>query len=84
MSSSAPLIVLSMLTRMQKFWVREDGLNEQKNLIDPAVMKPIARLGGISYARITEGFEIPRPVLKEAVKSGALDEEQIKAKVDGQ
>jgi flavin reductase (DIM6/NTAB) family NADH-FMN oxidoreductase RutF len=67
-----------------KFWVREDAINEDKNLIDPAVLRPIARLGGISYARVTDGFEIPRPVLKEEVKKGKLDEGIVKPKVDGQ
>jgi hypothetical protein len=40
--------------------VREDALNEEKNLVDPNVLKPVSRLGGITYARVTEAFEIPR------------------------
>jgi flavin reductase (DIM6/NTAB) family NADH-FMN oxidoreductase RutF len=67
-----------------KFWVREDAINEERTLIDPAVLRPVARLGGITYARVTEGFEIPRPVLKEEVKQGKLDEGIVKPKVDGQ
>lgn len=43
-----------------RFWVREDALNEEKNLVDPNVLKPVSRLGGITYARVTEAFEIPR------------------------
>jgi len=43
------------------FWVREDVVNEQGNMIDPAKLKPVSRLGGISYGRTTEGFELPRP-----------------------
>lgn len=67
-----------------RFWVREDAINEDHSLIDPAILKPIARLGGISYARVTDGFEIPRPVMKEEIKEGRLDEEILKPKVDGQ
>lgn len=67
-----------------KFWVREDALNEERNLIDPAVLRPIARLGGITYARVTDGFEFPRPVLNEEVEQGKLDRSTVKAKVDGQ
>lgn len=67
-----------------KFWVREDALNEEKTLIDPAVLRPIARLGGISYARFTDGFEIPRPVMKQEMSNGRLNEEMVKPKVDGQ
>lgn len=62
-----------------KFWVREDALNEDKNLVDPAVsnyvlpfkntsmltsiqvLRPISRLGGITYGRSTEAFELMRP-----------------------
>ncbi|KND87984.1 Uncharacterized protein TOPH_07428 [Tolypocladium ophioglossoides CBS 100239] len=44
-----------------RIWVREDALNEQKNLVDPAVLRPISRLGGITYARTTEAMELPRP-----------------------
>ena len=43
-----------------RFWVREDALNEDQNLIDPAVLKPISRLGGIMYGRTTQAAEIPR------------------------
>jgi flavin reductase (DIM6/NTAB) family NADH-FMN oxidoreductase RutF len=48
-----------------RFWVREDAINEDRNLIDPAVLKPVSRLGGITYGRTTEGFEIPRPDYEE-------------------
>ena len=67
-----------------RFWVREDAINEDRSLIDPAVLRPIARLGGISYARVVDGFEIPRPVAKEEIKDGKLDEKILKPKVEGQ
>lgn len=67
-----------------KFWVREDAIDETKSLIDPAVLRPVARLGGITYARVVDGFEIPRPIAKEEIGKGRLDESQLKAKVDGQ
>ena len=44
-----------------RFWVREDAINEERNLIDPDVLRPIARLGGITYSRTLDGIEIPRP-----------------------
>lgn len=44
-----------------RFHVREDVLNEQKNQIDIAKLKPVSRLGGISYGRTTAGYEMPRP-----------------------
>ncbi|MCJ1305676.1 hypothetical protein MMC08_008492, partial [Hypocenomyce scalaris] len=48
-----------------RFWVREDAINEDKNLIDPGVLRPMSRLGGITYGRLTEGIEIPRPDFDE-------------------
>ena len=44
-----------------RFWVREDAINGEKNLVDLKVLKPISRLGGVSYGRTTEAMEIPRP-----------------------
>lgn len=67
-----------------RFWAREDAINEDRSLIDPAVLKPIARLGGITYARVVDGFEIPRPVMKTEIKDGKLDESLLVAKVEGQ
>ena len=67
-----------------RFWVREDAINESRDLIDPAVLRPIARLGGITYARVNDGFEIPRPVMKQEIEQGKLSEDLLKPKVDGQ
>lgn len=44
-----------------RFWVREDAIDEDQSVIDLKVLKPISRLGGISYGRTTEAIEIPRP-----------------------
>ncbi|KAF2396477.1 flavo protein-like protein oxygenase [Trichodelitschia bisporula] len=52
--------VLVILEGVQ-FWARDDAINEDKNLIDPAVLRPISRLGGISYGRIMQAFELERP-----------------------
>jgi len=32
------------------------------------VLKPISRLGGITYARSTQAFELPRPEYEEVTK----------------
>lgn len=44
-----------------RFWVREDAINEERNLVDLQVLRPISRLGGMQYGRTTEVIEIPRP-----------------------
>ena len=66
-----------------RFWVREDALNEEKNIIDPAVLRPISRMGGITYGRMVEGVEILRPDFDEAVKKEGK-ENLVKAKLEVQ
>lgn len=66
-----------------RFWVREDAINEERNLIDPQVLRPMSRLGGIMYGRLVEGIELPRPVFETEEKAGHL--EGLKnPKADGQ
>jgi hypothetical protein len=47
------------------------------------VLRPISRLGGITYGRVTQGFEIPRPQYEEVVKDPET-EKLAKPKADGQ
>lgn len=51
------------------FWVREDAIDDDRSHIDLKVLRPIAQLGGISYARISETFELPRSNWDAAVKA---------------
>jgi flavin reductase (DIM6/NTAB) family NADH-FMN oxidoreductase RutF len=62
-----------------RFWVREDAINEEKNLVAPEVLRPISRLGGITYGRLTEALEIPRPVFEKDV-GGMEGYEKLKKK----
>jgi hypothetical protein len=48
-------------------FLREDGLT-----VDAGKLRPVARLGGGSYARVVEGFELPRLSWKEV--KGAYEE----------
>ena len=56
-----------------RFWVREDALNEERNIIDPGVLGPMGRLGGIMYGRTVEGCEFPRPDFAEKKKTEETD-----------
>jgi hypothetical protein len=60
-----------------RFWAREDAINEDKNLIDPAVLKPISRMGGITYGRTVETVELPRPDFKEQLADGRVEKEGL-------
>ncbi|TVY92284.1 Uncharacterized protein LAWI1_G002120 [Lachnellula willkommii] len=67
-----------------RFWVREDAINGDKNMIDPAVLKPISRLGGMTYGRTTEGFEILRPDYEKTVANNEEAKKLVKPKLEGQ
>lgn len=67
-----------------RFWVREDAIDETRSLIDPNILRPMSRLGGITYGRVIDGLEIPRPVLAQEKETGRVDESLLKPKVDGQ
>lgn len=66
-----------------RFWAREDAVNKEKNILDPTVLRPVSRLGGISYGRTTEFVELSRPDFEETKKKGEL-EHLVKPKTDGQ
>lgn len=66
-----------------KFWVRREAVNEEGNLVDMAVLKPMSRLGGISYGRTVEAVELPRLEWSEHVQE-AEAAGLVKGKVDGQ
>lgn len=49
----------------KRFWVREDAVNEARDEIKLDVLRPLVQLGGISYGRVGETFELPRPKLQD-------------------
>ncbi|KIX98495.1 uncharacterized protein Z520_05796 [Fonsecaea multimorphosa CBS 102226] len=66
-----------------RFWAREDAINKDKSFLDPNILRPMARLGGITYGRILEAIELPRPEWKtfeQDVKEAGL----YKSKLDSQ
>lgn len=48
----------------KRFWVQEDALNEDRDNVDLEALRPVVQLGGISYGRVRDTFELPRPSLK--------------------
>lgn len=51
-----------------QFHAREDIINDDLNILDIAKLKPVSRLGGITYARTTQGYEKPRPDFEKDVE----------------
>ncbi len=66
-----------------RFWVREDAINADRNIIDPAILRPMSRLGGITYARVTEGLELLRPEFDQATRPEDV-KPLIRSKAEGQ
>ncbi|KAK4448628.1 hypothetical protein QBC34DRAFT_407133 [Podospora aff. communis PSN243] len=48
-----------------RFWARKDAINEDLSQLDAKVLRPMSRLGGITYGRVTEALELPRPDFKK-------------------
>jgi flavin reductase (DIM6/NTAB) family NADH-FMN oxidoreductase RutF len=53
------------LATVKYIHVRNDVLDERGN-VDPAKFKPIARLGGTLYAKVSEGYHIHRYAWRDA------------------
>lgn len=54
-----------ILGNVKLIHIRKDVIDPERGTIDPGKLKPIGRLGGHLYARISEGFALPRPPWKE-------------------
>ncbi|KAF5393494.1 hypothetical protein D9757_000654 [Collybiopsis confluens] len=50
-------LVLGLIKQVH---VRESALSENGIEVNPAELRPVARLGGLTYARLTDGFNLPR------------------------
>lgn len=50
-------LILGLIKRVH---VRDSVLSEDGDAVDPGKLRPVARLGGNSYARLVEGFDLPR------------------------
>ncbi len=71
------------LIEATRFWVRGDALNSAGNQIDLSVLRPVAQLGGISYGRVTETFELPRRSWDDVLKEAPWLAELPGAKIEG-
>lgn len=52
------------IIQVTRFWVHEDALNEKGDDVSLERLRPLVQLGGISYGRVRETFELPRPRLE--------------------
>ena len=62
--SAKPMGGSIVIGEVVRFHVR-DSIIDKDMLIDPDKLKPVARLGGPSYSRIRDRFDMLRPVVKK-------------------
>jgi flavin reductase (DIM6/NTAB) family NADH-FMN oxidoreductase RutF len=53
-------VAANVLIKATRFWVREDATNSEVSHIDIEKLRPVGQLGGMSYTRVSETFELPR------------------------
>ncbi|KAL5524165.1 hypothetical protein ACEPAG_8338 [Sanghuangporus baumii] len=57
--------------------------SDGETTVDPAALRPVARLGGTTYARIGEGFDLPRPSWKaEGGQVGDLLDRKVQVQAE--
>lgn len=67
-----------------RFWVREDAIIGDGEGIDLGVLRPLVQLGGISYGRIKESFELPRKSFASEMNRSSGLEDFIGARINAQ
>ncbi|KAF8906802.1 hypothetical protein CPB84DRAFT_1813712 [Gymnopilus junonius] len=74
------IITSTLVLGLVKFiHIRNDVIDE-RGVADPGKLKPIARMGGLTYAKVSEGFTLPRRPWKdisEELKEKLKDEVDI-------
>jgi flavin reductase (DIM6/NTAB) family NADH-FMN oxidoreductase RutF len=48
------------IVEVTRFWVQENAIDEKWSKVDLDMLRPVGQLGGVSYARVTDTFELPR------------------------
>ncbi|CCX32804.1 hypothetical protein FPQ18DRAFT_302423 [Pyronema domesticum] len=64
-----------------KFWVRDDAY--KNGMLDLEVLKPVARMGGVTYAMTRGVWELPRPRYEEERKNPDVKAVEDKGKQNG-
>jgi len=58
---STNIITSTLVLALVKFiHMRNDIIDPERGVADPGKLKPVARMGGITYAKVSEGYTLPR------------------------
>ena len=72
-------IAATALIKASRFWVRKDATNDEVDHIDVEKLRPVAQLGGMAYARVSETFEVTRRKWKDEIEGNPFLQ-QLQAK----
>ncbi|GAA6008148.1 flavin reductase family protein [Rhodotorula paludigena] len=67
-----------VLGRVRLFLAREDLVDPETFIVDTGKLMPVSRLGGITYARTTRAYELPRPVYAAEKEKDEVKKAQAK------
>ena len=65
-------VAATALIRASRFWVRGNATNDEVTHIDIEKLRPVAQLGGMAYARVSETFDVTRRKWKDEIGSSAF------------
>ena len=63
-----------VLGKVLYFHINETIIDKESFLVDTKELRPVSRLGGITYGRTTEAYELPRPVWKKEIEKDQVKE----------
>lgn len=65
-----------------RFWAREDAIDDERKSLDLNVLRPVGQLGGMSYARVSDTFEVERLNWKQAMAKDDANLSELIGKKD--
>ena len=67
-----------------RFWVAEVAIDEKRSRVDLNVLRPVGQLGGVSYARVTDTFELPRTNWAASMANSGTEIQELVEKDDAE
>jgi flavin reductase (DIM6/NTAB) family NADH-FMN oxidoreductase RutF len=61
--------MMLLIGHVRRVHARTDVLLPDRKTVDGAKLAPVSRLGGNTYARLGEVYDIPRPVWKKEIEA---------------
>ncbi|CAA7267220.1 unnamed protein product [Cyclocybe aegerita] len=66
--STGEITATLILGTIKYIHIRNDVVDPARGVADPSKLRPIARMGGVTYAKVSDGYALPRESWKEKEK----------------